>query len=368
METRSQIRLENIQGLRAIAAMMVVSLHVFLLAQHYGDKSIMPVIAEAVRPLAHGGVDIFFVISGFIIAWVSHRAVGDTAPFSRGSLQAALTFALHRIARIYPLYWITLVAIFSLRTARGGVSPFEHLWANPGAIFLLSRPHGHSVAWTLVYEVHFYAIATVLILLSGRYIVRALSAWAVMHLAIVAGLMLAVGEPYGFLSSISMDLALGVLLGVAMILGWSYKAILIGWAALAAFVAAAVLLAGQLTYPYPLRVLVWAIPAMGVLYGLVVVETKFGLVLPAWLRRCGDWSYGIYLWHWAVLFGMGSVVLALKRKGTMAGGWGYVAGAILLTLILSALTYRYVERPIMRWVQHRRPSSAPIVRPATAET
>lgn len=355
----TRIRLENIQGLRAIAAIMVAAVHVLAIATQFGDKPVIAAINRFVDPLGQGGVDIFFVISGFIIVWVSQRAVGDAAPLSSSSLRAMLTFALHRIARVYPLFWITYAAFMGQRALRGIEGKIE----GPLELLLFAPSGVHGPAWTLVYEIHFYAVASVLILCAGRYIVHALAGWAVFHMAIVAVATITVVEPYMFLQPISTELAMGALLAAAMILCSGHRAPLIAWAVAAALAGGSLLLSPDATYPDLMtRVVYWAVPTMGVLYGLVLLETKRGILLPAWLRRCGDWSYSLYLWHFPLMIGLAALVEALGRKGTLAGGVGYVALASILALVVAYLSYRCIERPIMRWVRRQLPSTAPAIR------
>lgn len=350
----TRIRLENIQGLRAIAAIMIAAVHVFKIATQFGDKPVVAAINRVVNPLGQGGVDIFFVVSGFIIVWVSHRAVGAAPPFSRRSFRAMLTFALHRAARIYPLFWITYAAFLGQRALRGIGVQME----GPLELLLLVPSRVHGPAWTLVYELHFYAIAAVLILCTGRYIVHALAGWAVFHMALVTVVAMTVAEPYLFLQPISIELAMGALLAAAMILGSGHRAPLIAWAVAAALASGLLLLSPDATHPVLMaRAAYWAVPAMGVLYGLVVLETKRGVLLPSWLRRCGDWSYSLYLWHFPIMIGLAVLLQALGRKGTLAGGVGYVVLASALALLVAWLSYRYVERPIMQWMQRRRPST-----------
>ena len=358
MESTSRVRLENIQALRAIAALLVLALHTFNRAGTYGGGSTITDIRDVMRIFGHGGVDIFFVISGFIIVWVAHRAVGQSRPFSWSSAKAALTFAFHRAARILPLFWITLAAMLALNAILGHYPPWHKLMNEPGGLVLLTTPAAHRVSWSLVYEMHFYAVAACLILFAGRWVAIALAAWGILHVAITFILM---GDDptYLFFAPISIDFVLGALLAASMILTSSRLVPLIVWGAAAAIVAGVFWWSGQWTYPDPLaRVLVWGIPSMGALYGLILLERTRGVVLPAWLRRCGDWSYSLYLWHIPVLMALGMTVHALGRKGTLAGGAGYVVLGVTLSLTVAALSFRFVESPIMRWASRQRFSPA----------
>src|SRR5262249_17760692 len=97
-------RLQSIQALRFAAALAVILFHLTYLLWD------TPFIA-AIRPIARSGkagVDVFFVISGFIIFMVSTKL-----DWSQGTLPVASSFAFRRAVRIYPLYWL----IFLVSTA-----------------------------------------------------------------------------------------------------------------------------------------------------------------------------------------------------------------------------------------------------------
>ena len=88
-------KLHSIQSLRAIAALLVFLCHLFAMEEAHAGRS------ENLTSFwvngAHG-VDLFFVISGFVIVWVASDA--------RQGWRSALDFLFARIARIYPLWWL----------------------------------------------------------------------------------------------------------------------------------------------------------------------------------------------------------------------------------------------------------------------
>ena len=145
----------TVQALRAVAALLVVLLHAF---ETWGER---------VDPSAPGvnwdngaaGVDVFFVISGFVMVISSRRLTGKAG--------AALTFLRHRVVRIVPLYWLmTTVKILAV-VALGGVVLRTGLDFNFVAGSYLFLPvvdsAGHfrpvlPVGWTLTYEFLFYLL------------------------------------------------------------------------------------------------------------------------------------------------------------------------------------------------------------------
>src|SRR5262245_21275262 len=149
---RSRRSLLSIQILRAAAALGVVLAHIFPSA----------VIGTA-------GVDLFFVISGFIMVYASDRL------FERRD--APRIFFLRRLARIVPLYW-AVTAVLVAYPLLAGVD-LAAVSLSPGVIlgsflfFPVPRPDGsllpvHFLGWTLDYEMFFYVVFAGFIVLSRQ--------------------------------------------------------------------------------------------------------------------------------------------------------------------------------------------------------
>ncbi len=146
----------NIQLLRFVAAMLVVVYH--CAAQLPGNNSVFQAFFSTGESLGFAGVDIFFVISGFIMAHTSSGQAGITRSFD---------FARRRLARIFSGYWpffIFSIVIFGYFRA-------EHFAdSNLLKSFLLwPQPLNHvllEITWTLSYELYFYLLFSFLILFS----------------------------------------------------------------------------------------------------------------------------------------------------------------------------------------------------------
>jgi hypothetical protein len=152
-------RLDNLQVLRAVAALMVTIAHAAIVAQSFG----LPVAGGAagfyITTAGAAGVDLFFVISGYIMARYAAR-------YARTGPAVALQFAAERAARIYPPWWLALflfwavcsVALPGIVAAPGwdwwhSLSLFPDLHAPAGVWGLLLM-----VGWTLCFELYFYAL------------------------------------------------------------------------------------------------------------------------------------------------------------------------------------------------------------------
>ena len=148
-------KLSSIQVLRGVAASLVVFLHILASLDAYYDSSILYDFPSLISFL-ESGVDIFFVISGFIMFAVTKNKFGQGY---------ALNFIKRRIFRVVPLYWTLTLLYASLLIV------FPSAFQN--AVFdiykliqsLLFIPHHNvsgdimpvvSVGWTLNYEMYFY--------------------------------------------------------------------------------------------------------------------------------------------------------------------------------------------------------------------
>lgn len=148
--------LYNIQFLRFVAAMLVVLYH--SATRLPANDSVFQALFSTGEALGFAGVDIFFVISGFIMAHTSsaHAGAGDSFDFAR-----------RRLARIFSGYWPFF--IFAL-VVFGYFRP-EHFADSKllKSFFLWPQSLNHvllEITWTLSYELYFYLLFSLLILLS----------------------------------------------------------------------------------------------------------------------------------------------------------------------------------------------------------
>ncbi|MGI4975323.1 MAG: acyltransferase family protein [Janthinobacterium lividum] len=346
--------IRSLTGLRGVAAALVMLYH----ARPASD--VVPV-EQAFR---HGYllVDLFFVLSGFVIA-LGHRdmARGFSWPASRD-------FVGRRLARIYPLYIASTVlclAVFAARFLRG----FEdQLWQPPlllaeAANALMIQSWGlagsfNGAAWSISTEWMAYLLFPVLclaVLGRGRGACVGVAAVAV---AVLAALCLWPDAPawhdtvprLGPLDRMSQTSAAPLLRCVAEFC--------LGMAALRVHVAppqwldrhrggiALAALAGI--------VVLSAVPGSDCAVVLLMVPLVFGacgrgivrgvLSLPP-LHWFGRRSYSFYMLHVLVLDGWGSVAAALHEAGLASGFVPVFATSFAVTTALSAATFRFVERP-----------------------
>lgn len=154
-------KLDSIQFLRGIAALLVIAFH---FRQYLNDVYAQKNLGDILFGLGEVGVDIFFVISGFIITYSTTNKEKNTP----------LEFSIKRFFRLYPVLFITLTLLIVLNTNETYslvniiksylLIPIDYNFIGPWYGYNINLP-----AWTLTYEILFYAIFCVSLLISHKY-------------------------------------------------------------------------------------------------------------------------------------------------------------------------------------------------------
>ncbi len=194
------MKLQTIQALRGLAALLVVIYHTRSLEglsiNHIGGSE-LPLVGGLFEN-GYAGVDLFFVISGFIMVWVTQGQPAHP--------RTSLEFLFARVGRIYPVWWAFAGIMTIYMVLAHGISPNGGGWevisrGAPLAPYLLNSflliPQPDfpilGVGWTLIHEVYFYAVFTLMLLVSRRLWPLVLMAWGV---AVVAGSLAGLSGPF----------------------------------------------------------------------------------------------------------------------------------------------------------------------------
>ena len=336
----------DVQGLRAVAVLLVVLFH------------------SGITSGGFVGVDVFFVISGFVITGVLLR---ERASSGRTSL---LAFYGRRCRRIIPAATLVIIvtvglAYWFLGVAGGMSTATDGRWA---AVFLANlhfsvigtnyftaqRPPSPLLNyWSLSVEEQFYVVYPTFFLLLARAKVFSLRARLAIGLTAVIGVSLAYSvigtqrsatAAYFSTFTRAWELALGALVAVGA--PWLKKvpthiAAVATWLGFGAILVAATTLSSQSAYPGSLV----AIPVLGSAFIVAGGTRAPSLGVEALFRHkpfqwFGKLSYSLYLWHWPILIIAAEYAgrTSLSVKDNLA--WDVVA------LIASVITYRLVENPV----------------------
>lgn len=332
--------IHSIQYLRGLAACAVVCFHV---SEQFGGPF----------DVGAAGVDIFFVISGFIM-WVT----------TAGRPADPWRFMSRRLTRIVPLYWIVtlLTAAGILLKSQFFYGYFLSVSNFVGSLFfvpVLQENALHPVVlqgWTLCYEMMFYLLFTLALFLGERWrfgvLVGALVTIVALHFAFAAGYARAFTDP------VVLEFAARAAVGRLWLQG---ARVPLGAALAMAGAGFLLLAASPLLEADMARVLRWGLPATLIVAGAVFAERARPFKPAALPSFLGDASYSIYLWHVVVGVLATGVVL---RIGTPAA----LQPAMILvgTLAFSAVLYVLVEKPLVALLHPQRPKGAVKARNAGA--
>ncbi|QUS38560.1 acyltransferase [Tardiphaga alba] len=337
----------SIQYLRAIAALGVVAVH----ASPTGYT----------LAIGNAGVDIFFVLSGFLM-WT----ITEARP------QSPLVFFKHRLIRIVPMYWFVTSLLVVGALAVPSAFPklkFDFSYALGSYLFVPMRPPGSGGAdpiwpvlvqgWTLNYEMLFYVVFACCLLLKRQ--ARLLTLGTVLVGAVIGGLFYR-GTDAILLSwsdSLMLEFFAGVLIAVSVQRGMLLSRSA-GWSLVAASLI--LLVALNVTDWVTLRLLVWGVPAALLVWGAIILERTGPIPQWPWLRAIGDSSYSLYLTHGLALSVLGKV---------MSHTWPFLFIGMVAATITGLAFFHLVERPMISIAQrlmHRERKAAPPANDALRRT
>ncbi len=354
-------RLPELDGIRAIAIWMVLILHVF-----YGwvpsNHDFRPIPRFVMLIIGHGwlGVDLFFILSGFLITGILLD--------SKEKVHYFRNFYARRFLRIMPLYFaVVLVFVICYSHYKSYFVLSTLFAANLADLFHIHTPHGPGVLWSLAIEEHFYLLWPLLVYLLDR------SKLAVLAISIIV------------LTPVARGVA--VAHGVSVDAVYNYSWFRFDGLALGAFIALwvrssyacrrnSIRLAGLLT------LLAILITVLGTPFGLMRTESLLGsalrytqaefpfasfLLLALTLqgsavtailrtplaRISGALSYSIYLTHLAIGDGYQAMVRHFGlQPSAVFGDLGEIlvrgVFVVLASFAMALLTRRYLEEPFLR--------------------
>jgi peptidoglycan/LPS O-acetylase OafA/YrhL len=339
-------RLYSLQGLRGLAVLGVVLFHMTSVELKYsGGDRLLPGWLDFFQL----GVDLFFVISGFVMVIVS-----------RGRFQRAVEsrrFLFNRVSRIYPTYWLYFFITLAVYLVQPGMVNSGHgesnLWMS-----LLLLPSDKvllvMVAWSLVFELWFYLVFCILLLFKERHLPWLLAVWALILLVFnmaqdwqaYSPLLAVVLHPYALEFIAGASLAL---------LFYSRHSARIPSVAVWGLLASVLLVGIPVIGRYGLfedhglaRMLVVGLVFGGLVFALALLERRQHVSMPKGLVLIGDMSYTVYLSHLLVLGVIG-------RIWQLLGGWpdSLLDNILFASLMMVAVLcygwvgYRCFEKPVL---------------------
>jgi peptidoglycan/LPS O-acetylase OafA/YrhL len=335
--------LPGVQVLRGLAALAVD-------VQHTIDEFVRHLqLPDRMPPdfkYGSAGVDLFFVISGFVMVYSSERLFGIA-----GSVR---TFLVRRLVRIVPLYWLMTTVMLAYVLARGfAASDASPMQALASYFFIpYQRPSGvidplYGIGWSLNYEMMFYLVFGCT-LAARRELAVAMTSLCLIAFIFSRSLVGLPAQLHYLSDPIILEFVYGMLVAFVFRAG----VVLPRKVAFALIVFAAVLpFVFLTTIPASPRWVVWGIPS-ALLVAAVTLAGR-GIAVPAFAVALGDASYALYLIHPATLL----VVRVAASHGFFvdpgSAPWLYVAGALLVSIAAAFVVWRWFERPMTQALRRR---------------
>jgi peptidoglycan/LPS O-acetylase OafA/YrhL len=344
-----QKNLQLIQLLRGIASMLVVLLHITNNSQvetgyNWLWGSFM---------FGGSGVDIFFVLSGFIIAYANWKYIGTASYVGH--------FLKRRFIRVYPIYWlvISVFLFFQLALPAFYNSHFDTGWINLLKTYLLLPDHImlNGVSWSLTNEIFFYLVFTVAFLIPNKKysLVLLIICFVALITASFFGGRLAGSNAFTqlFLFSMNIEFLLGVCIVVivkSIPKRFVYPLLFTG---IIYFITAAVLnnsgiVVTSIGAQDALnRVLLFGIPSFLIILSLVKLELEKTVTVKNIFLQLGDASYSIYLIHLPIVAASFKLIAKLHIQNELLL-------FLLLTLLFAGVcflgiaVYNKIEKPLIK--------------------
>lgn len=325
----------SIQFLRAIAAIAVVLFHIGSMEKKYSPDYVI------IGDFWQYGVDLFFVISGFILTYISYDKFGhDGEPYR---------FFLKRFIRIYPLYWLfslVVLAVWLLRPEWVNSSYDEPadvlksflLWPQKMKPLL-------AVGWSLIFEVYFYIIFAFALIAKARSAIVILASWT-LGTALLCFFIPVDGAPFLALASspLLFEFMIGCVLALAYRRGIPLSMILLP-----------IMIMAWITmnlYPAVIESVYFRALSCGLLsalllYTCVRIEENHSAIFPPFICRIGDASYSIYLSH--------VLVISAITRGIVAPNMGmdyhllWILSLLLASILAGIAIHFFIEKPFLKY-------------------
>lgn len=354
-----------LEGMRGMAALGVVVTHVAFQTGATG----MPFLGR-VWERFDMAVAIFFALSGFLL-WRPHAAAARRL----GSSPRAGRYLLHRAARILPAYWAVVFAVLILLPSAAHTAGFRVWLANLGLLQVfvpLTLTDGLTQMWSLSVEVAFYIVlpllAFVFLRLRGERARWRAPAVLAFGLICLGWNFLPVPTPEaihsdnwlpGYLPWFAAGMLLAELadLEVPRLRRLARNQWILWAVALSAFLLSTTPLAGLpgLAHGEPWQYATKMALGMVLGFTLLAPLTLRPDIRHRWLESrtaatLGRWSYGVFLWHLAIL----SIVFPVFGIVPFRGNFLWVLTlTIVFTLPMAAASYALIEEPTRRWTRRR---------------
>jgi exopolysaccharide production protein ExoZ len=357
-----------IQVFRGIAALLVVLWHASRYVGPYGTGT----GAMLFQAGASMGVDLFFLISGFIMVY--------TTASNDGSFHYLMDFFVKRLTRIWPVWAIALIIYIAAKWDLSYLTDIPKLkWFLHSLAFIPTGGVSGDIApvfgfpilgvgWTLNYEMYFYLFFGACMLF-GRWRWPAMVVWLLITLIgipYVTGRLGSIGGWQAWLSPntdyhyrpryislITNPLILMFAIGAAIAKIYQSSFVIESrfYLHLAMFLALALVI---WQYMYPLRtdhgVLQWGLSLILLMSVFCIASKRIEIPAPSWLVYLGDISFSLYLLHGTVQESFDRLA-NIPGLGRISTGYSAILLSTAISIAVAALAHRYIERGLCEYLK-----------------
>jgi peptidoglycan/LPS O-acetylase OafA/YrhL len=336
--------LELVQMLRGIASMFVVMFHATMNSVQILNLD----FCFNFFLFGWAGVDVFFVLSGFIITYTTSRHITHTDQF--------LPFIRRRFVRIFPVYWIViglfLIVQLLLPSFYKTGYPFDILTLLSTFLLLPGHVVVNGVSWTMSYELFFYLLFSLAFIISNNKLAFALLALYAMLLVVLPFIIDTggnVNEGIKLVTApINIEFFMGVLVAVMVHKIPAKISLLLIISGTLLFLLSAILYNnGYAVAPGEFnRVVLFGLPSFLIIMGIVKYEALIKVRIHNVLLWLGEASYSLYLLHLPLLV---AGIRMIKRLDINDPIMKQVLVIELVAIICcsSVLFYKWVEKPLI---------------------
>ena len=362
----------GLTGIRGLAAMMVVSFHLFALA----GPRVLSVTLGGWQITYHWlitcgwmGANLFFVLSGFLLAIPFVRNIDDA-----GAQVRVVPYLTRRFHRVVPAYWFQILVLATILWLTAKLPDWSTIILHFAFMQNISDVHAfelNRVYWTLPTEFGYYLLLPLFAALATLFASNKRAAWLMLSVVLIAFAVAYRVVAYAGVADATIDKKVFALLqlpglidhfAIGMLLAWVYVR---HAAAVSSRTADGVMLAGLLGVVSMMALLdhVYADYWNGhilIFIGYTITACFIGLLvlgvaLAGRLSRAlfanpmmlalGIVSYSLYLWHLPIQFWTQKLLDHFSVSGDRL--WWLIAISIPLSMLAATLSYYWIERPFM---------------------
>ncbi len=348
--TPSKNKLNLLQTFRGLAALLVV-LH------HASGAAINIFHQEYLLNFfifGNSGVDFFFVLSGFLIFYIHASDIGNRNKFT--------LFIKKRFIRIYPIYWLVTIIVLPIYFIAPSFGQGYERDISVVIKSLLLYPQTTNmpivaVGWSLTYEVFFYLMFSLLIILKPKLSLPIIASWIVgILISFTYNLVFNQNQNAAFFnifSGYNLEFILGCL---AALFIYKFKSrIKINYLKVFLGLSSVLFILGNFV-PYGLtqesHVLIYGIPSVLIIISSTLIEIKNPLKIYTIFLYLGDASYSIYLTHYACLSALIKAAIVIKLNAFIALNF-LLTIIIVITIILGCIFHSYIEKPLLTYLRQK---------------